>query len=123
MAMRSQSRGFRQYCRLISPIFTAYGTLLFVVSLPLREIHAQEVLESAATLSPQANVSQWQSAQVPEPIAPLVDVTFGDSGFVAIGSMGKVLHSLDGAAWTPITVPSCGLTSICYGAGKYVALN
>lgn len=54
----------------------------------------------------------------------LLDVAYGDAGFVAVGAGGAIVTSLDGLTWTLRPSHSrTGLNGVAFGGGLYVAVG
>ena len=54
----------------------------------------------------------------------LWSIADGNAGMVAVGTNGRILHSLDGRTWTPRTSGATGwLVKATYGNGRYVVVG
>ncbi len=54
----------------------------------------------------------------------LWSVTDGNAGIVAVGTGGKIVHSIDGKTWTTRTSGTTGwLVAVTYGNGRYLAVG
>lgn len=73
-----------------------------------------------------ADAISWFSLSVETPSsAPFLrSVAFGGGMFVAVGSAGETVHSVDAQNWTEVATPySLNFKGIAYGNGKFIAVG
>ena len=94
----------------------AFGNNVFVASMV-----AENALATKSYMLSSGNGTEWN---ITEPPRRIIDITYAENTFVAVGHRGTLLTSTDGVTWTARdSGTASALLGITYGAGRFVAVG